>query len=347
MSNQPPNAVILSAAKNLYKQDRVPHVSMLRRGIPQMLALTLLVLATHLPMYAQTARKAEPQLVIIDTDIGDDIDDAFALALAERSPELHILGITTAFGDTETRAQLTLKFLEATGYSGVPVAAGIPTPAKTNFTQDLYTTGGQIINSQHLDGPDFLLEQIHKHPGQITLIAIGPQTNLAAAIDKDRTTFRKLKRIVMMGGSVDHGYGKPYAEPEWNIVCDIPAARKVFASSVPIYMMPLDSTMLRLEPAPLQKLFDQHTPLTEQLHTLYGYWSASSKQTTPTLFDPMAVAYTIQPDLCPTTPLHLSIDDKGMTIRSAGMPNVNACLKSDPKAFFSFYLGRTAGAAGR
>jgi len=278
--------------------------------------------------------------VILDTDIGDDIDDAFALALVERSPELHLLGITTAFGDTAARQQLTLKFLAATGFSQVPVAAGVPTPAKTTFTQAMYTTGGQLIPKQHLSGPDFLLDQIRRHPNQITLIAIGPQTNLAAAIDKDPAAFRKLKRIVMMGGSVDRGYGQPYPDPEWNIVCDIPAARKVFASGVPIDMMPLDSTMLRFEPAKLKGFFAQQTPLTHELQRLYDYWSLASKQTTPTLFDPMAVAYTIKPDLCPTTPLHLSVDDTGMTVRGAGKPNVNACLKSDPDTFFDFYLSR-------
>ena len=296
---------------------------------------------------AQTAKEnAGKQLVIIDTDIGDDIDDAFALALAERSPELRMLGITTAFGDTAGRAQLTLKFLDSTGFGDVPVAAGVATPAKTNFTQGLYTSGGQIINPQHLSGPDFLLTQIRKYPGLITLIAIGPETNLAAAIDKDAATFRKLKRIVIMGGSVDRGYqgpdgpGRP--QPEWNIVCDIAAARKVFASGVPIFMMPLDSTMLRFDQARLTTFFAQQTPLTQQLQMLYGYWSAAGKQTTPTLFDPMVVAYAIDPELCPTTPLHLTIDDKGSTLRSAGAPNVNACLKSDPDAFFRFYLARTA-----
>ena len=324
----------------MHKQNRVPHVSRLRPGSPWALALTLLVVAARGFAPAQPAPKAQPQLVILDTDIGDDIDDAFALALVERSPELHLLGITTAFGDTAARLQLTLKFLAATGFSQVPVAAGVPTPAKTTFTQAMYTTGGQLIPQQHLSGPDFLLDQIRRHPGQITLIAIGPQTNLAAAINKDPAAFRKLKRIVMMGGSVDRGYGQPYADPEWNIVCDIPAARKVFASGVPIYMMPLDSTMLRFEPARLNKFFAARSPLIEQLHILYEEWSLASKQTTPTLFDPMAVAYAIRPDLCPTAPLHLSVDDTGMTVRGAGKPNINACLKSDPDTFFDFYLSR-------
>ena len=62
----------------------------------------------------------------------------------------------------------------------------------------------------------------------------------------------------------------------------------------------------------------------------------------PTLFDPMAVTYAIKPSLCPTTPMHVTIDDKGFTRRSPGAPNANACLKSDSDAFFNFYLSRTA-----
>jgi inosine-uridine nucleoside N-ribohydrolase len=305
--------------------------------------LAVLLLAGLVPARAlENTHAPAKQLVIIDTDIGDDIDDAFALALAERSPELRLLGVTTAFGDTALRAQLAVRFLGATGFGGVPVAPGVATAPKTKFTQAAYAAGGDKAKIQPASGPAFLLDAIRRHPGEITLIAIGPLTNLAAAIDKDPATFGKLKRIVMMGGSVDRGYGAPHADAEWNIVCDIPAARKVFASGVPIYMMPLDSTMLRLDPARLQTIFDQHTPLSDQLHALYGYWSAGSKQTTPTLFDPMAVAYAVEPDLCSTTPLHLDVDDKGFTQRGKGAANVHACLKSDPESFFRFYMDRVA-----
>ncbi|HZD48500.1 MAG TPA: nucleoside hydrolase [Silvibacterium sp.] len=287
------------------------------------------------------AQPSQPkQLVIIDTDIGDDIDDAFAIGLALQSPEFRILGITTAFGDTAMREQLVMKFLVATGFETVPVAAGVPTQPKTTFTQMLYTTGGQLIPAQRLSGPDFILDEIRKHPGQITLIAIGPQTNLGAAIVKDPATFRKLKRIVMMGGSVYKGYKGGAPDPEWNILCDIPAAQKVFRSGVPLYVMPLDATILKLEPEPLQKLFDDHTPLTDQIHMLYDEWSGNTKQETPTLFDPMAVGYAARPELCPTTALHLIVDDKGFTRPEPGPPNAQVCLKANTEAFYPFVLNR-------
>jgi hypothetical protein len=108
-------------------------------------------------------------------------------------------------------------------------------------------------------------------------------------------------------------------------------------------MMPLDSTILNFPQQQLKTLFAQNTPLTNQVHILESEWSANSEHATPapTLFDPMTVAYADDPAMCPTTPLHLTVDDKGYTRRSPGAPNVNACLKSDPAAFFRFYMSRT------
>jgi purine nucleosidase len=306
----------------------------------QRLVIAVLLTAFSLLSHAINARaQTTKQLVILDSDIGDDIDDAFALALAENSPEFQILGVTTAFGDTSLRAQLAVRFLAATGHANIPVAAGVPTQPRTKFTQAKYAAAGDKNKILPRSGPDFLLEQIRKYPNQITLIAIGPLTNLAAAIDKDSATFRRLKRIVMMGGSVNSGYDhNPHPDAEWNIVCDIPAAKKAFASGVPLYIMPLDSTILKMDEQKRDRLFAQSNALSTALQELYREWA----QPTPTLFDAMAVAYAVEPSLCPTTPLHLTIDDKGFTRRGAGPPNVNACLHSNEADFFHFYLSRTA-----
>src|SRR5947209_8083456 len=115
--------------------------------------------------------KNSPEKVIIDTDIGDDIDDAFAIALSLRSPELQIMGITTTFGDTETRAKLLDRFLAEVGLQEIPVAAGAPSPPKSALTQRRYAEGGHFAKPVHPDAVTFLLEQIRRYPGQITLIA--------------------------------------------------------------------------------------------------------------------------------------------------------------------------------
>lgn len=284
--------------------------------------------------------QAAREKVIIDTDIGDDIDDGFALALAVKSPELEILGVTTTFGDTEARAKIADRFLGEVGRADIPVMAGKATATKNPMSQRKYGEGGHFAKSQHGDAADFILEQIRKHPGEITLIAIGPLMNVGAAIEKDAETFRKLKRVVMMGGSVRRGYGDlGYTAPvppmpEWNILNDVASAQKLFAAGVPLYVMPLDSTQLKLDEVKRAWLFSQGTAVTDQLAILYHLWG----QETPTLFDPMTVVFALRPELCPVTPLRIRVDEKGFTREEPGEPNAQVCLNSNAEDFFRFYL---------
>jgi inosine-uridine nucleoside N-ribohydrolase/predicted GH43/DUF377 family glycosyl hydrolase len=303
----------------------------------------------------------ERQLAILDTDIGDDIDDAFALALALRSPELKLLGITTAYGDTELRAKLVDRYLDEVRRFDLPVTAGVPTPHDNVFTQAAYARQRPRFEAldptkewKHEDGVSFLLDQIRAHPGQITLIAIGPLNNVQAAIERDPATFRQLKRVVMMGGSVYRGYDgskgeRRPADAEWNINRDPAGARALLAAGVPVFMMPLDSTQIPLETAERERIFSRGTPLTDQLTLLYHQWMAGSEghSPTPTLFDPVAVAYAIRPELCPATPLRLEVDDKGFTRPVEGAANAQVCLQSDEGEFMNFLLGRIAGEQAR
>src|SRR5882757_5761671 len=310
-----------------------------------------------LPIYSAQApppppiyHKAPPEKVIIDTDIGDDIDDAFAVALALRGPELEILGITTTFGDTETRAKLLDRFLAEAGRPEIPVAAGAPTPPKSNFTQRRYAVNNRYAKPSHPDAVTFLLEQIRHNPSEVTLIAIGPLMNVGAAIDKDADTFRKLKRVIIMGGSIKRGYGDvgfgtpTPPQPEWNILNDIPSAQRLFAAGVRLYVMPLDSTQLKLDEVKRAFLLNQGTPITDALTLLYHQWG----QETPTLFDPMTIAFLVSPSLCPVQPMHIRVDELGFTRLDPGppnapnLPNAQVCLASNPDAFFRFYLSRVA-----
>lgn len=293
---------------------------------------------------AQGVPTPNREKIIIDTDIGDDVDDAFALALAVQSPELEILGVTTTFGDTETRAKITDRFLGEVGRSKIPVLAGKPTATKNPMSQRRYADASRFTKASHVDAVDFLLDQIRKHSGEITLIAIGPLMNVGAAIDKDPATFRKLKRVVLMGGSVRRGYGDMgYTPPvppmpEWNILNDISSAQRLFTSGVPLFVMPLDSTQLKMDEVKRAFLFTQGTAATDQLTLLYHFWG----QQTPTLFDPMTIAFVLRPDLCPVQPLHLLVDEKGFTREEPGTPNAQVCLDSNSEDFFKFYLKRVA-----
>ncbi len=292
--------------------------------------------STHVPGAAQK--------VIIDTDIGDDVDDAFALALAVSNPHLQILGVTTAWGDTNLRARLVERFLEQTGHENIPVAAGPKTQPAAPFTQAAWAEAFPQPANGWPNAVDFILDQIRRNPGQITLISLAPLSTVGALIQKDPVTFRKLKRVVMMGGSIHQGYGDlgylpdRGPSPEYNIKMDIPAAKALFASGVPIDMMPLDSTQLKLDEVLRAILFGQKTPMTDALHALYQQWAGYPDNVTPTLFDAMAVAAVLEPALCPVTPMRLRIDDAGFTRVENGSPNANVCQHSDADQFFHFYL---------
>jgi purine nucleosidase len=300
-------------------------------------ALILLLAGSHIAVAQHPVAK---QKVILDTDIGDDIDDAFALALAFRSPELQVLQIDAGYGDTPLRARLLQHLLRDAGLPQVPVAQGVVTPTSNVFTQRAYAE--QQPSHPYPDAIKTSLDLIRKSPGEITLIAIAPLSNIGAMIDRDPATFRKLKRVVLMGGSIHVGYdGKQTPEPEWNIKMDIASARKLFASGVPIFVMPLDATNLKLDAAKRQSIFTHGSRLTDQLAILYHQWGSQ----TPTLFDAMAVAYAVDPALCPTTPMRLRVEDSGMTIVGNGAPNANVCLRSNSDNFFRFYLPRLSAAA--
>jgi len=288
---------------------------------------------------------AGPEKIIIDTDIGGDIDDAFAVALALQSPEVRVLGISTVSGDTAARAKILDRMLGASGRQDIPVAVGIPTTlpggAPPIGRQRRFGEGGQFARPVHPPAVQFILEEIHRFPGQITLVTIGPLTNIGAMIDKDPQAFRQLKRVVMMGC-----WFKPAAiwggdtfapRPETNIVIDVSAAQKLFQSGVPIYVMPTDATFnLKLDEVKRDALLTKGTPLTDSLAVLYLMWGAW----TPILWDAMAIGYVVDPQLCPVEPMHVVIDDKGVTRSEPGAPNAQVCLHSDSETFFHFYLAR-------
>jgi inosine-uridine nucleoside N-ribohydrolase len=311
------------------------------------------------------------QLTILDTDIGDDIDDAFALALALQSPEIKLVGIATTYGDTALREKLIHRFLWDAHLASIPTIPGILTPQSNVFTQAGYARRNIWLPSRCLPvlsrkqeremasersknqgrepAASYILELIREHPGQITLIAIGPLFNIQAAIERDPETFRELKRVVMMGGSINRGYDgrngeRRPADAEWNISRDPAGLRALLASGVPVFMMPLDSTQIHLETKEREAIFSHGSPLTDQLTLLYHQWLAGTEghPAAPTLFDPVAVAYSVRPELCPAMPMRLEVDDKGFTRRVDGTPNAQVCLQSDEKGFLEFLLGRIA-----
>ena len=300
---------------------------------------------------AKSAVAVVPQPVLIDTDIGSDIDDAFAIALALHSPELKIIGITTVSGDTAARARIVDQMLGAAGYQDIPVTVGAPTVISNGAPlvgrQRRFGDHGAFAKTDHGSAVDFILQKIRESPDQITLFAIGPLTNLGAAIERDPETFKHVKRVVLMGGWIKPGTwgGMTYGvAPEYNMQQDPAAARRLFGSGVPIFVMPLDSTGdLLLDEVKRDVLLTAGTPLSNSLGTLFLMWSGSTpawSYSTPILYDVMAIAFELDPRLCPVQPMNIVIDNAGLTTLGTGPANAEVCLKSDPGRFFEFFMSR-------
>lgn len=304
-----------------------------------------MVSSSPFPEHHRSAPVARKK-VILDTDIGDDIDDAFALALALQSPELEVLGIVTTHGATDKRARLVAHLLGELGRDDIPVVMGVKT---SDEPPRQYAWARRSGPSRPIgrDAMGFYRQQLTRHPGEITLIAMGPLTNIGAFIQREAGVFSRVREVIIMGGSVayrydDFGYGEPRGPvAEYNIKTDIPAARKLFRSGVPIIMVGLDATTrLILDEVKRRILFRRSTPLTDALALLYHLWGG----VTPTLYDPMAVAMAIDPRLCRTQPVHVIVDDAGITrIIDGARPNARACFDPRVDRFFHLLMTRLLG----
>jgi inosine-uridine nucleoside N-ribohydrolase len=282
----------------------------------------------------------KPVPVLLDTDIGGDIDDAFAVALILHSPELNLRAVTTVSGDTEARARLAAKMLWVDGRRNIPVAAGVP-GGKLDIAQTRWADGFTSPSLLKDPAVELMRSTIDHEQGKLVLMAIGPLTNVAALLQKYPEEKRKIREIVLMGGSIARGYyPNSGPTPEYNIAADAPAAQAVFTSGVPILMAPLDVTArLQLEEPQRQTIFAKKTPLADALEALYKLWG----QPTPTLHDPMAIGLFLDPQLCATKHLAIQVDAKGMTrIEEGKAANAEVAVDTDPARFIAFYVHRVA-----
>ena len=278
---------------------------------------------------------AAQEKVILDTDIADDIDDAYALALLASAPTVKLLGVTTAFGETGKRAQVAAKLLAALGRGDVPVYAGRK-GARAIGRQGDWARSFKSPALRPEDAVLFLKTQIDSAPGQITLVGIGPLTNLGDLLTRYPEVKPKIRGIVLMGGSVYTGYnGSAPAVPEWNIYNDPVAARVVFTSGVPLVMAGLEvTTMLHLDAARQKRLFADGTAGTDALAALTNLWG----QGTPTLFDVAAVAYALGHRFCDEERDHVVVEDSGLTRITDGPPNVTVLIHPHPDLFLDWYV---------
>lgn len=188
--------------------------------------------------------------ILLDTDIGDDIDDAFALALLVCSPEIEIVAVTTVFRNVDQRAKIALALLADLGATEVPVYSGEKgTPDKLYriFPYEKFDERGMPIVAhfgedmeaylpREGDGVDVILKNIERYGNNLEILAIGPLTNLAAACERNPEVFKKVGSLTVMGATTFSDY------PEWNIRWDAEAARTVFNSGVPVRVIGLNVT---------------------------------------------------------------------------------------------------------
>jgi inosine-uridine nucleoside N-ribohydrolase len=252
------------------------------------------------------------QKVIFDCDLGDDIDDAYALGyLLTLQDRYEILGITTCYGRTDDRAILANKFLAVTGETRIPVYVGKNTSNSSEranwYADQFYWAKGFTLAKKTISATEFIRSQLKKYPGEVIIFSVGPVTNLAPL----GTELQKAKAIYAMFGSFKIGYdGSTKIDAEWNVTCDIPSAKSFVQSGANIIYAGLDVTaMVKLSAENRFKLLMRQSPLTSAMQGLYVLWG----QDTPTLFDPVAIGMEAHPELFATEKVHIFVDDKGFT----------------------------------
>jgi purine nucleosidase len=303
-----------------------------------------------------------PEKIILDCDPGH--DDAIAIMLALASPELEVLGITVTYGNVglnnTTRNALIVR--ELCG-SGVPVFAGADRPLMRSRINAEIVHGRSGLDGPNLPSPtskiehqhavQFMIDVIQAHPGEVTLVPVGPLTNLALALRLEPSIAGKIKRIVLMGGDTFLGNWTPSAE--FNILCDPHAAQIVFGAGVPISMFGLNVThQVLATPERVNRLRALGTRLGNTTAELLDFFKLAYARryqfAGPALHDPCAIAYLIQPQLYKMKAMAVEVDILpgpsfgrtvcdywGVTGKSA---NAEVALEADADGFFDLLTER-------
>jgi len=278
---------------------------------------------------------AQKHKIIFDCDLGDDIDDAFALAMILSSDEFEVLGICMDWGNTEDRAQLACRMLYETGREDIPVYMGRKTYDK-NTPQHAWGIGFDKLKPQKKSAVDFIVETLNKYPGEVNLITVGPVPNMMDVVKKDKNALSKAKHIYAMFGSFYMGYDSgPRINAEWNVVADVEASKMYISNVDNITFAGTDvTTFVKWDEAKRLKLIMRNTPLTDGITALTALWQNATSRETPTLYDCVAIGMLLWPDLFETRPAYVKVIDGGFTIIDESKePNSHVGLKINTKEF--------------
>ena len=331
------------------------------------------------------AASSKAQRIILDTDPG--VDDAIAFFLALRSPELKVEAITPVSGNVPLAFTLpnALRLLEIAGHPEIPVAAGAAVPLVRRLVTAAYVHGNNGLGGVEFPEPkikpvaenasDLIRRIVRANPGEITIVAIGPLTNIATVLKVDPGIAPMIKSFVLMGGSLSGGNVTPAAE--FNFYVDPEAARIVFDSGVPITMVGLDVTnKVLLHESQVRILEAAQNPVSQAAGKIMRATMSRIKpthdETVVAMHDPLTIASLIDPSVITLKDYYVQIETTGeMTAgmsfgyyrgpvrRSPPMdtgsegptpteeykPNCKVAVGVDPDKFFQLLLPRLTASA--
>lgn len=261
-----------------------------------------------------------PQKVILDTDIGTDVDDCLALTVLLGSPEIDLVGITCVYGDIELRAKMVARLLQLAGREDVPIAIGgadpitqgLPIHWEGHEGEGLIEDGSNLPRPVSDEAADFIVRQVKRQPGKIHLLAIGPLTNIALAIQREPRLFENASGITIMGGSIrtDRRFGLPYAEH--NLKSDPEAAAIVINRPAMKQLVPLDvTTRVVIRQDDVDALKATGSPFLAVVADQILRYPRFQELGCTFLHDPLAAALVAEPGLMPLTELHIDIETGG------------------------------------
>jgi inosine-uridine nucleoside N-ribohydrolase len=349
--------------------------------VKRLRAASILILFLLLTSLTNGFAQATPRRVIIDTDPGT--DDAMAILLALNSPEFKVEALTVVPGNVDARQGLenALKILSMAGRCDVLVAGGAQHPLNQKLITAQFWHGKNGLANVELPaskckadprfGPDLIIEMIHKYPHEITLIPVGPLTNIALAVSKDASIVSLVKDIVIMGGSISGGNVNGAAEA--NIYNDPEAAQIVFNAGWIVTMVGSDvgerTLITRKYLAELQSSHGPQSDFIARIADFYLNRSEKSGHSGAAMYDPLAVGIALDPTLGTLKEMHVDVETKGEFTRGETVanrmgsnennvlhgdhyeiegvielkPNARVCLASDADRFLQLFISRIRG----
>lgn len=279
--------------------------------------------------------------IILDTDIGDDIDDALALAMVLKHKGFQLEMISTVHAEVDLRARIAAKMLTLWGRPDIPVIVGAGQPyrqtPRTGYVQAqaaLVPEHEKFENISTAPVTERIWQTCLRSKAPVTLLAIGPLTNAARTIEAHPDIHDHLERIVLMGGAIRKSWA------EYNFLYDPEAARIVMESRIPLYMVPIDITeTVQMTETLLQRLMNNSSPRIAFVSSLIGAWQKKDGRTCPVLHDPLAVGFLIEPELYTFEGFDVEVitqqgDDYGVTrTRMNPESKVRICVKVDTAEF--------------